>query len=784
VDRERRFRRAAYDTRAAWALTLVAAATIQFGVACSDGSPRPGDNSSKLVGSSGCASCHATEYAAWAKSQHAAAMQEAQRPGAVLGRFDGTTFTNAGVTSRFFRRGENYFVNTEGADGSLHDFEIRYTFGVYPLQQYLVAFPDGRMQPLPVAWDSRSSAEGGQRWFHLTPGPRVTHTDEMHWTGRQQNWNFMCAECHSTGVRKGYDARTDRFQTTWSDINVGCEACHGPGTRHAGWAAYPKLLRRFVWRDSRLPARLDERKNVKWTTDSRTGNAQRSVPRRTDREIESCAPCHSRRVQIAEGYTAGSPLLDYYVPSLVVGGLYHPDGQQRDEVYNYVSFLQSRMNHAGVTCADCHEPHTQQLRATGNAVCAQCHLPAKYNVPTHTLHPRGATGSTCASCHMSATVYMQIDPRLDHSIRIPRPDLTVSTGVPNACTGCHIDKSAEWAAAQISSHFGPTRKGFQQFANAFTADDRSSPGAARALSDVAADTTEPAVVRASALARLAGRPGDVAFVRALTSAGDSSALVRRTGIGILEAYPPRERFANATLALLSDPVRAVRVEAARLLAPVSDRLADGDRKKAFDRAAREFVESQRLHADRPENRTELGIFFSQRGQTAEADSEYRAALRLAPRYEPAYVNLADLLRTAGRDSDAEAILRAGVNALPNDATLHHALGLSLVRSKQLSAALPELEHAASLAPDQPHFAYVYGVALHSAKRDRDATAVLEKARIRSPNDPELLFALVTINRDAGNRAAALRFAQLLARIHPNDKEARALLESLQPAPAR
>jgi Flp pilus assembly protein TadD len=489
-------------------------------------------------------------------------------------------------------------------------------------------------------------------------------------------------------------------------------------------------------------------------------------------------------VQIAEDYAAGSPLLDYYVPSLIVSGLYHPDGQQRDEVYTYVSFLQSKMNHAGVTCADCHDPHTQRLRAPGNGVCAQCHLPAKYDAPAHTLHAPGAPGSACVSCHMPATTYMQIDPRRDHSIRIPRPDLTVSTGAPNACNGCHTDRPAQWADQQITSRYGTARKGFQRFAEAFSADDRNSPNAARALSDIAGDTTQPAVVRASALARLAHLPGDMAFLRAITSAGDSSALVRRSGLAILDAYPPRERFAQATLALLSDPVRAVRIEAARLLAPISDRLGNGDRKAAFDRAAREFVESQRLQADRPENRTALGIFFSQRGQTAEAASEYKAALRLAPRYPPAYVNLADVLRTEGRDSDAEEILRAGIRALPNDATLHHALGLSLVRSRKLSEAIPELQLAASLAPDQPHFSYVYAVALHSAGRDREAKAVLEKARLRQPNDRELLFGLATLNRDAGNRDAALRFAQLLVRIHPDDKEARALLESLQSPPAQ
>ena len=762
--------------------TLVALALVLLYLAHAirrDG--RNGSDSTKLVGSRACASCHAIEYAAWRRSQHAESMQEA-RPSTVLARFDGPTFTYAGVATRFFRRADRYFVNTESADGQSLDFEIRYTLGVYPLQQYLVVFPDGRIQPLPVAWDSRPAAQGGQRWFHINPRPRVTHTDEQHWTGRQQNWNFMCADCHSTGVRKGYDAAADRFRTTWSEIDVGCEACHGPAERHIKWAAYPKLIRSLLWRGNRLPVQLTERRGVRWAIDSTTGNARRSIARHTDREIESCAPCHSRRMQIAEGYSAGSAFLDYYVPSLIANGLYHPDGQQRDEVYTYGSFLQSRMYHAGVTCADCHEPHSQQLRAPGNAVCAQCHLRAKYDTPRHTLHAAGSAAAACASCHMPATTYMQIDPRLDHSIRIPRPDLTVSTGVPNACNGCHTDRSAQWAVAQTAARYGAAPKGYQRFADAFAADDRNAPEAAHALGVIAEDSTQPVIARASALARLAAHPGDLALASARASAGDSKALVRHSALEVLDAYPPRDRIKIAA-SLLHDSSRSVRIEAARLLAPAASAL-DGDARSAFSSAAAEFVASQELHADRPENRTSLGIFFAQLGRTTDAANEYRAALRLDPRHEPAYVNLADLLRAEGRETEAEAALRSGVAASTGDATLHHALGLSLVRSGKFAAAIEELERAASLAPDNSHFAYVYAVALHSAGRNREAMDVVERARVVHADDRELLFALATFNRDAGNKAAALRFAKLLVQTHPGDSKARALLESLGWMPSR
>ena len=687
-------------------------------VACDQSRP------AKFIGSRACADCHASEYASWQRSQHSQSMQEAT-PATVLGHFD---------TSKFFRRENKYFVNAEGADGKSHDFEIRYTFGVYPLQQYLVAFPDGRFQPLPIAWDARSAAHGGQRWFQLNPGTQVAHTDELHWTGRQQNWNFMCADCHSTGVRKGYDPSSDKFKTTWTEISVGCEACHGPASRHVSWAHYPKLLRNLVWRDDRLPAQLKERRDVKWSIDSVSGNARRNIIRSTSREIESCAPCHSRRVQITEGYTAGSHYLDYYVPSLIVNPLYHPDGQQREEVYTHASFLESRMNHQGVTCSDCHSPHTLRLRAEGNKVCAQCHRTAKYDGPQHTLHPLGSTGAACTSCHMPATTYMQIDPRLEHSIRIPRPDRTVSIGVPNACNGCHSDKTADWAAQQITSHFGAARKGFQQFAEAFAADDRNSADAPHVLSAIADDPTQPTIARASALARLAAHPGTDATNSVRVAVTDSSALVRRAALEILDGSEPRERLAVAA-PLLSDPIRAVRIEAARILAPAATML-EGDARNTFSKAADEFIASQRLHADRPENRVALGIFLAQLGRLDDAAAEYRAAIRLDVRHTPAYVNLADVFRAQGREAEAEKTLRSGITADSADATLHHALGLSLVRSGKLAEAIPELEKAASLAPDQSRFAYVYAVALHSAARDREAIEILKRTLRRKPEDKE------------------------------------------------
>jgi Flp pilus assembly protein TadD len=349
------------------------------------------------------------------------------------------------------------------------------------------------------------------------------------------------------------------------------------------------------------------------------------------------------------------------------------------------------------------------------------------------------------SCHMPATTYMQIDARRDHSLRVPRPDQTVLFGVPNACNGCHTDRDAKWAAARVRDWYGHVPIGYQRFTAAFAADEHDSSNAAQALSNVARDSTEPAIVRASALARLAGRPGEIAFAAAPASAHDSSGLVRRAALQLLEAAPPEQRPAVAA-SLLADPLLAVRLEAAWVLAP-SFRLLDARDAQAFSRAAAEFETSQRLHADRAENRVTLGIFFAAVDRAADAEAEYRAAIRLAPTFAPAYVNLADLLRARGDEAHAERILNDGLAASPNDATLHHALGLLFARASKSDDALRELGRAVSLEPSNARFAYVYAVALEGNHRLPEAIRVLKRALLAHPRDHDLALLLQSIGRE-------------------------------------
>jgi predicted CXXCH cytochrome family protein len=731
----------------------------------------------QYVGSDTCATCHATQNGLWRTSQHERAMAHAS-PDRVLGDFSDATFTAGGETAHFFRRDDEFWVRTDGADGTPADFRVRYTFGVDPMQQYLIEFPDGRIQALSVAWDTRPATAGGQRWFHLYGDTPPSPGDELHWTGRQQNWNFMCADCHSTNVRKNYDVATDRFATTWSAINVGCEACHGPGSAHARWARTSPWMRALRWRDDGLTVALTERVGVTWSPDLATLRPTRSTPRTTDAEVTTCAPCHSRRAQVAEGYRPGLPLSDFYTPATLTPGLFYVDGQQQDEVYTHASFQQSRMNHAGVTCSDCHDPHSAQLRAPGNTLCAQCHQPSQYDSPAHHRHPARTAGTSCVACHMPERTYMQIDPRRDHSLRVPRPDLSVSLGVPNACSSCHTNETNQWAADRVREWYGRDARGSQTFADIFHADETNGPDAATRLATTAGDPAQPPIVRASALDRLSRRPSEVAVASASAAMDDASPDVRLAAVRVAEGLAPRQRLALAGAALV-DPVLAVRLEAARLLAPAGGAVANAEGVNVLDRAAEELRASLRLHADRPESRNAMAGLLAAQGRVDEAVAEYRASLALAPDVVATYINLADLFGQRRRESEAESTLRQGLAALGPRADLQHALGLSLVRAGRRAEALVALDEAARLAPAVPRFSYALAVALHSTGQGARAIQVLDQLLARHPGDRDSLFALATFHRDAGRRAEARAAAERLVRSWPDDLDARALLESLR-----
>lgn len=740
-------------------------------------------NGATFVGSEACTGCHQSEAKLWRTSQHQRAMAHATDR-SVLGDFNDASFQYFDVRSRFFRKDGKFFAETDGPDGKLAAFEVKYTFGVDPLQQYLIEFPDGRLQALSIAWDSRPKNQGGQHWFHLYPNEQIKHDDVLHWTKLNQNWNFMCAECHSTGVRKNYDAAADRFATTWAEISVGCEACHGAGSRHIFWAQEQKRWWPFGKTEDRtkgLAVQFDERTGTTWTPNTKTGLPQRNgMPLDLRKEVETCGLCHARRAQFSEKWVPGQSLSNTHLVTPMYRNLTYADGQMRDieEIYNYLPFMQSKMFAAGVTCSDCHDPHSAALRASGDGVCGQCHTPSKYETASHRHHESLNVSVSCSSCHMPERPYMVVDRRHDHGFRVPRPDLSVKFGTPNACNDCHRDKSAQWAASAVEGWFGPQREGFQNYAAAFHSAWTEQPNAGKLLGEVASDGNIPAIVRASALTELGPYLSRANLNLAQNGLSDSDPMVRMAALQMLTGVPANQLWPIAS-PLLSDPVEGVRIRAVSLLAPVpTASQPDADRSR-FDAAAAEFVAAQRLNADRPEARVTLGNFLAQRGRAAEAEAEYKAAQRLNPQFAPAAINLADLYRTLGREDAGLVVLRDAVTAAPQDAGLHHALGLALVRQKKGDEALDELRRAAELAPDQAQYSYVYAVGLHSAGRVDDAIATLKENLSKHPDNRDSLLAITTFYRDAGNIAAALEYAQRLAQIFPDDRRMSGLVDALR-----
>ncbi len=736
-----------------------------------DTSPKAPEKPATFVGRQACAPCHELEAQLHAGSHHDLAMDEAT-PDTVLGDFDGATHEHFGVVTRFTRDGERFLIETDGPDGEPTTFEVAYVFGVDPLQQYLVRFPGGRLQCLGVAWDARPKEEGGGRWFHLYPDEAIPAGDLLHWTGPNQRWNSMCARCHSTGLVRGYNRETMTYDTTWNEIDVSCEACHGPGSDHIEWAEGDQSEAKPFG----LTITLSDPAQGQWTIDEDTGNAVRTVPRASRAQSETCARRHSRRAAIREAPVDRSSFHAQYHLSLLDPLNYYPDGQIREEVYVYGSFLQSKMHGRGVTCSDCHDPHTASLLFEGNALCARCHLPSKYDDPSHRFHPAGGEGAQCVDCHMPQRTYMVVDPRRDHSLRVPRPDLSLKIGSPNACDRCHAEQGNEWAAERVREWYPEGRHTQPHYGQAFHAARNGTPDAEVKLVEVAANPDQPAIVRASAIDSLWGASTAETARVILEGLEDPSPLVRAAAARIFDGQPERVEARAQVLPLLTDPILLVRAEAARVLAPLEDLPPEAS--ADFDAALADFVNTQLANADQAGAHLGLGVFRMNRGRLIDAERSFRKALEIDPMFLPAFMNLADVLRERKKDEEGEKVLDASLVLWPRNADLTHALGLLYARTDRQDLAVETLRRAAALDPTSPRFVYAYGIALHSTGHSNEALAVLEEANMRHPGNPDILHALATMYRDAGEPARALPFAEILRELLPQDEGAARLVEGL------
>lgn len=733
-----------------------------------DGPPGPGKDRPGLrddpptrpraayVGRSSCVECHAEAVAKWEGSHHFHAM-ELPDSQTVRGDFNGTTFTHHGVVSRFLKEGDSYQVETENESGERETFEIKYTFGWEPLQQYLVEFPDGRLQALPFCWDI-----DGKRWFHVYGDEKIPPHDTLFWTRPLQNWDHMCADCHSTRVRKKFDPDTSRFATSFSEINVSCEACHGPAERHVAMA-----------------------RAKDWAGDAFFGLAD--VKSDNHAQLESCAKCHARRSTLNLDHHAGDRFIDHFVLELIepwsqgMGqSAYHPDGQIDGEVYVTGSFVQSKMFHKGVKCVDCHDPHTAKTLAPGNALCVRCHSPKPenpklYDSITHHHHQPGTKGALCVECHMPEKTYMVVDPRRDHSIRVPRPDLSIKLGTPNACNRCHDEKNAKWAADWVVKWHGPNRPRDVRHADTFAAARGGESDVEERLMAVVLDAESPAFTRASALLALRSFQGASGFTVAMRALKDPDPLVRLAAVAKLEGWPRAERL-RLLVPLLSDPTRAVRTEAARVLTPLAKDDLTGSDLKAYERAHKDLQRRFTDNLDRPEAHLSLGIQASNRGDLAAAKKHYLESIKRDEKFVPARVNLATLYNSEGSNVLAERMLREVTRLMPDWGDGFFNLGMLVAENPaRLKEAAGIFETAAKKMPAHPRVLYNLGLSLWKlGEKDRATKALLQAGR-NDPANPEYPFVLAQLLAGDRKWRAALPLAQRAIQLQPTNPDIQRLL---------
>ena len=708
--------------------------------------PPPVEEKATFVGRETCKDCHKKAYEAWTGSYHDLAMQEATEE-SVLANFDDTTFEQFGIVSRFYRKDGGFWVRTEGPDGAMGDFEVSYAFGVRPLQQYLIRFPGGRLQCLTIAWDTER-----KRWYSLYPNERIPPGDWLHWTRGAQNWNGMCSECHSTNVKKGFDPDADTYETTWSEIDVSCEACHGPASLHVAWAKIPPMAR---------PNADDYRLVL-----STRGMSSRE-------QVESCAPCHSRRFLLHDHeHGPGTDVLDHLVPSLLEENLYFPDGQIRDEVYVYASFLQSKMYRHGVRCTDCHDPHSTKRHKEGNDLCLQCHRGDVYNTTEHHFHKethegKPSPGWLCQNCHAPQRVYMGVDWRADHSFRVPRPDLSLTLGTPNACSveACHGDKPVRWAADWTAKWYGQARP--RHYGTTLAAAREGKTDARDDLVRLTQDRLYPAMVRATAVSLLEHYPGPEAREAVVRALADEESLVRRSAADQAWILPPEDRVRHV-VPLLGDPVEGVRSQAARLLAETAGTNLEEKDSAAFREALAEYERAMRYQSDFPSAGYNLGNLYGALGRPQDAEREYRRSLRIDPLFVRTRVNYSLLLSALGRNPEAEQQLRAALEFDPELPEANYNLGLLLSEMGRLEEASSLLEKAARARPDYARIHYNLALVLSLLGRLPGAERNLARALELEPANADFLFAMTDLRLRRGDARGARDTLDAWAAAHPQD----------------
>jgi HEAT repeat protein len=763
----------------------------------------PPDTQATYVGRNSCVQCHQHEASLYAGSHHDLAMDRATDE-TVLGDFNNAELTYFDVTSRMYRDGEKFMIHTEGPDGKMGDFEVKYVLGVDPLQNYMVEFDRGadlkpnelgRVQVLRIAWDTRK-----KRWFYLPPpdvDDKLAPDDDLYWTNIAQRWNNMCSDCHSTNVQRNFDPQTLKYHTSFSEIDVSCEACHGPGSTHV---------------------KLAKAKSLFWDRNLGYGLTAKLKVASAEPQIQVCAECHARRQVVAGDYDPGDNYWDHFDTELLSRLTYHTDGQIEDEDFEHGSFLQSKMYHKNIRCTDCHDPHTAKLQHEGNKLCTSCHQhPAgKYDTPLHHHHQAGTNGASCVECHMPQTTYMEVHARRDHSIRVPRPDLSVQLGTPNACTACHLDQAKlkaevagsesehasasenatkvsrlkqylnfiqaaragdktigaelkrldQWSADAIEKWYGHPPKEVSDdphFAFALAAARDGKPEAEKLLAQVVGNRLNAAIVRATALTEWGAFDSRAMLASSEKALADPNPQVRAAAVNNLARLPQEER-AKLLAPLLADEAFLVRRTAARALADCAQ-LLSGKQRNQLQLTLLAWTEGVLVNNDRGGAHLAVGSLYEQLRDGQRAEAAYRTALRVEPNLIGPRANLAALLEqklqqpelsaaersniaseiTQLRNADFELLAR-DARLAPNNASVQYRYGLALYLRDDIPGALAALATAVKSEPNVPDFRMAYGLLLQKEGRDQEAIDQMEAILELRPRDPGAAQILAELRR--------------------------------------
>ena len=705
------------------------------------------NSTNSYTGDQQCRNCHASQYNDWLKSDHFKAMQNPV-DSTVLGNFNHASYTADGVTSTFFKRNGKFIINTQGDDGKNHDYEVKYTFGYYPLQQYLVAFPGGRMQATRDSWDSRQ-----KKWFHQYAGQKIDYRDWLHWTGNAQNWNTMCAECHSTNLQKNYNLDSDTYNTTFSVINVSCEACHGPGKLHIDYV------------------RSEDYKEGKKTPNSFLLLNKGSEPLT---QINTCAPCHAVAGNISADKINSDELLDDYIPAIPNTERFYADGQINDEDYIYTSFLQSKMFRRNITCSNCHNPHSGKVYFITNQLCLQCHSKT-YDNPSHTFHAVNTIGAACKSCHMPGKTYMGNDLRHDHSFRVPRPDLSVKFGTPNACNNCHKDKTAQWAADVVEKRYGPKRK--YHFADDLVPGSQLDPNSEAHLTKLLADTSVPAIIKATAANYLGSISTQSSMNTLINCLKNKDAQIRYEDLRSLINFSPGQ-YVNEMAPLLNDKVRAVRIAAADLFTNVPKENIPSSFFTAYTRATAELNNYLLYQADFAHGNISIADYFMRINDTKNAEKFYWRALHKDSLANLPRINLSVLYNSEGRNKEALDVLETAAKVDNKNAQVFYDMALLQNEMNNKAAALLNFEKAYQLKIKDPRLYYNYGLLLQQAGNSHKAIQVLETGLKIDNSSISINYALAYVYLQNRQLQKATEYANVLKKFAPDNPDYQQLFSML------